>query len=163
MKKARLEFRFDIEGEKEKLVDASRSGDAPKVRRLLSLGLLDIGPGSAWRRETPLGEAASKGHNEVIRILLDAGADPNVGEKGLGKGWTPLHLAVQGGHEATAKLLLDAGANPDEEDDYGSTPLHYAACYGHEKAVTVLLERGTEPEKVTFTCDVRKIPPLGRI
>ena len=52
------------------LVDASRSGDAPKVRRLLSLGFLDIGPGSAWPNFTPLGRAAFKGQDEVIRILL---------------------------------------------------------------------------------------------
>ena len=80
MKKAKEGYRKGIDGDKNKLLVASRYGDAQTVQKLLSLGFLDIGPGSAWPNFTPLGRAAFKGHDEVIRILLDMGADPNVGK-----------------------------------------------------------------------------------
>ena len=57
----------------------------------------------------PLNDAAVAGHVEVMRLLLKAGANPNLaGEDGLG----PLHSAAIGGRAEAARVLLDAGADP---------------------------------------------------
>ena len=52
--------------------------------------------------------AAADGSVQLLRLLLDAGADVNT-RRGL-----PLVLAVDGGHLEAARLLLERGAAPDE-------------------------------------------------
>src|SRR5829696_5473630 len=48
-------------------------------------------------------------HPDTVRLLLDAGADPNV--RDTGDNATPLHFAAGGGHVDSVRLLLDAGAD----------------------------------------------------
>jgi uncharacterized protein len=57
------------------------------------------------------------------KILLDAGADPNVrGEYG----YTPLHNAIGQKHLEFAKLLLSRGASKELKNDDGLTPVDLA-------------------------------------
>ena len=54
---------------------------------------------------TALHDAASKGHQEVVAVLLEhPGVDPNVVT--LDTDWSSLHLAVSGGHYKVVALLL---------------------------------------------------------
>jgi ankyrin repeat protein len=70
---------------------------------------------------TPLALAAARGEDEVARLLLEAGADPNrPGERGV----TPLGIAARQGSTGVADLLLSAGAEPSPRGRL--TPLHYA-------------------------------------
>ena len=69
--------------------------------------------------DTPLHVAAVSGDVRVGKILLDAGADPNVhGEYGN----TPLHEAVGQKQHEFVKLLLARGASKELRNEDGQTP-----------------------------------------
>jgi hypothetical protein len=75
---------------------------------------------------TPLHAAAFHGHFECVKVLLDAGADPNVPSSGE-KFTFPLHLAVTRIEKEIAELLLVEGrADANLKDYLGQTPLDIA-------------------------------------
>ncbi|RYP00350.1 hypothetical protein DL764_006550 [Monosporascus ibericus] len=91
---------------------------------------------------TPLSWAAWKGHETVVKLLLDTGK-VDVDSKDNEYGQTPLSWAARNGHEAVVKLLLDTGkVDVDSKDNYGQTPLSWAAENGHEAVVKLLLDTG---------------------
>ncbi len=61
---------------------------------------------------------------EMVRVLLDAGADANARD---GAGVTPLHHAAHQGRVDCLKLLLAAGADPEMADNAGRRPADEAA------------------------------------
>lgn len=75
---------------------------------------------SGW---TPLIYAATGGHDDVARYLLDAGADVNAASP---NGTTALMMAVRGGHAAVVELLLARGADVAHRNDAGATALAWA-------------------------------------
>ena len=86
--------------------------------------------------QTPLWRAAEKGHEAVVKLLLEKGADVESKDK---YGRTPLWRAAAHGHEAVVKLLLEKGADVESKDGSdGRTPLSWATANGH-KAVMKLL------------------------
>jgi ankyrin repeat protein len=82
-------------------------------------------------RHRALSLAAQHGHAEIIRLLLDAGEDPNrYNPASNHPHTTPLHQAVLGGHEAVVRLLVERGARLDIRDTiWQGTPLGWA-LYG---------------------------------
>jgi ankyrin repeat protein len=68
---------------------------------------------------TPLHSAAAGSHAEIVKLLLEAGADPNAAQDG---GFTPLHSAAQNDDRESVEALLEAGADPSRANDEGKTP-----------------------------------------
>ncbi|XP_026232318.1 ankyrin repeat domain-containing protein 50 isoform X2 [Anabas testudineus] len=90
---------------------------------------------------TALRSAAWGGHNEAVRLLLDAGADVDGSDS---DGRTALRAAAWGGHEEVVLTLLDYGAQVDKADSKGRTPLIAAAYMGHHEVVEILLDHNAE-------------------
>ena len=79
-------------------------------------------------RHRALALAAQHGHVEIVRLLLDAGENPNrYNPEGNHGHSTPLHQAVFYGHEDVVRLLVERGARLDIKDTiYEGTPLGWA-------------------------------------
>ena len=88
---------------------------------------------------TPLHHAAWYGRKDVVQLLLDRGAVPNMANQ---YGGTPLHSAALGGHKDVVQLLLDRGAKPNMRILDGATPLSLALQNSHMDTANILTENG---------------------
>ena len=164
----KLMFSKDIEPD---LWHAVLKCNAEKVRKILSSRMVNV---NCTIDDRTLFEAARSGFKDGFKLLLERGANVNVGPDGFtplhasaasgGKdvahllleagadvnkqdrnGYSPLHYAVNGGFTDVSKRLLDRGAEPNIRDETGLTPLYLAAKIGHIDVVRPLLERGADP------------------
>ena len=91
-------------------------------------------------RHIALALAAQLGHADVVRLLLDAGEDPNRhNPDGFHSHSTPLHQAVWANHMDVVRLLVERGARLDIKDTiYLGTPLDWAN-YGEKTEMAAYL------------------------
>ncbi|KAE8550321.1 hypothetical protein EYB25_006547 [Talaromyces marneffei] len=124
---------------------AARNGHTAVVELLLGLDGVVLNVQSKYfYRQTPLSVAASKGHIDVVDLLITSGRT-NLNLKD-DKGRTPLFLASRNGHESVVKLLLTLnGIDRDATDISARTPLSAAAARGHFTVVQSLLGSGANP------------------
>jgi len=73
----------------------------------------------------PLLDGCTGNNSEVVKILIDAGADVNI-QADLND-WAPLHFAVTSGGKAV-QTLLEVGADPTIPAESGDTAMHLAAA-----------------------------------
>jgi len=151
------------------IFEAAKLGDVSAVRRLLDengslVNLPDTGFGA-----TPLHWAALRGHVEVVRVLLEKGADASIRNT---DGETPLQVAERAKRTEVVQLLRGRGtqssasftdavrdgdlpkvqqllsANPallnQKDGAFGATPLHWAALRGHAEVVRFLVAQGAD-------------------
>jgi ankyrin repeat protein len=86
--------------------------------------------------------AASNGKKDVLKALIDKGADVNVGDN---YGWTALMRACQKGHLTTVQALLGApGIDIDAKKPDGVTALIVAAAIGKKDVVKTLIDKGAD-------------------
>lgn len=144
----------------DELKKAIIDGDAKKVTQLLDEGCPVSVPMPYSQDEWegippttyPILLAVSQGHIEIVRLLLDRGAEAKT--MGFEIDITPLHEAND---IEIAKLLISRGADVNARDDTGCQPIHYAAIPGYieddeEKAIAdslvlikFLIEKGADP------------------
>ncbi len=122
---------------------AVEAGDAAMVQLLVAEGI-DV-EAVRLHRHRAIHIAAAAGYTDIVRVLLEAGADPSpVSEGGWGNQATPLDLAAEFGKLDAMQVLLDAGADPNLTTADGHHPVRSAACGGHETALRLLLDSGAE-------------------
>jgi ankyrin repeat protein len=98
-------------------------------------------------RHIALALAAQHGHAPVVRLLLDAGENPNrYNPDGYHSHSTPLHQAVGSNHMDVVRLLVERGARLDIQDTvYRGTPLDWAVYGGRTAIAEYLRERDAAP------------------
>ncbi|MGH3277412.1 MAG: ankyrin repeat domain-containing protein [Streptosporangiaceae bacterium] len=88
---------------------------------------------------------------EIVRLLADAGADPNAvtsGRDSPGPGdETPLHYAASSDDADVAEALIDTGADIEVADGSIGTPLDNAVGYGCWRVARLLVARGARVDK----------------
>jgi ankyrin repeat protein len=91
-------------------------------------------------RHIALALAAQHGHADVVRLLLDAGEDPNrLNPDGCHPHSTPLHQAALSNHKEVVQLLVERGARLDIRDTiYHGTPLGWALHGGRTEIAEYL-------------------------
>jgi ankyrin repeat protein len=102
------------------------------ARDLLARGADPNGP--AAEEWTNLSIACARGDAQLVRVLLEAGADPNDNDS--------LYHSVEPGDSACLRLLLDHGAVVN-----GTSALHHALDYDRVEPVRLLLEHGGDPNE----------------
>jgi ankyrin repeat protein len=134
---------FGYSGAAEALV--GRGARIDSIASAAGLGRLDdaarlLGAAEAEGRHRALALAAQHGHADIVRLLLDAGEDPNrYNPDGNHSHSTPLHQAVWAGHAAVVELLVERGARLDIKDTtYRGTPLGWA-LYGGQTGIAEFL------------------------
>jgi uncharacterized protein len=151
------------------LMNAAHTGSASSVRALLDHEA-KVNVKETDRDQTALMWAAAQKHPDVVKILLDHGADLHArtrvrplmvmldtGERGVktavndgtmieAGGSTTLLFAAQVGDAESAKILLAAGADPNEAAADGNAALVIAAFTNHGNVVSVLLDAGAKPD-----------------
>ena len=90
--------------------------------------------------ETPILVASRLGHERIVRILLDAGANADTRKAPLFA--TALYWAVVQGHTAIALLLIERGANVSIMTAERDSPLLAATRHNHTDIALALLQAG---------------------
>lgn len=168
----------------DELVHAAHSGDLNQVKKLIEAGanpnsvdangmgtllnfhphvtkyLLEQGANPDLQRNeniSPVLAGVSGFNTECVKLMLDAGANPNQASHHNGE--TALHHAASGSDTQLVQALLTAGANPNHRTTpgmttyalwrdarvRGETPLHRAAAFGSPEVIQLLLDAGGDP------------------
>lgn len=88
-----------------------------------------------------LNNACLRGNTDLVGLLLQHGADPNLVPGG---GWSPLAAAAGTGSREVCDILLVAGARIDLANNDGWTALGSAAANGHDTVVAYLISQGAD-------------------
>lgn len=115
-------------------------------KKFTSSGLAEIlNSDYAYRRGkySPLAIASLHGHIEIVRFLLDHGADAHrlCGRRG----YSVLGMAARNGHSQIVETLLEEGCDPNTPTYVnGKTCLYVATVNNHVQVVRILLEGGAD-------------------
>jgi len=108
----------------EELIRAAKAGQNQVISRILDSdsSLVDTHDQHGW---TLLCHAALHGHTELVRLLIERGADVRLNK--------PIHYAGQRGHKEICRLLVDAGAVDHLVDSNNKEPVAaYRAMYRYD-------------------------------
>lgn len=133
------------------LATACHTGDIDQVRHLLrqNPALANIASdheGYYAGAGSPLSNAAAAGRLDIVQMLLDNGADPNLAEEQYAPKGRALYSAVYHGHYDIAKLLLERGAFPNPPVESSGDALWVSRKWRPDKRMEeLLLSHGAKP------------------
>jgi hypothetical protein len=116
----------------------AKNGFTTSVKRLLSIRNINVNVKDDASGATPLHYAAENGHIEIVRLLLQNGAEVNARSI---NGYTPLHDAAENGHVDILHLLVENGVDLEAQSNNGERALHWAAVNGHLPFIQELISR----------------------
>src|SRR3990167_3183372 len=97
--------------------DAIRKNDIEKIKYLLEEGILNPNTRIHTDGDTPLIEAARKNNTQIMKVLLDSGARPNLQNR---SGDTALIWAARNKNYDALEMLMQAGADPSITNQRGT-------------------------------------------
>jgi len=128
-----------LAGPAEDFSTAFNNQNAPAMEQALAKGApVDRFEGGL----TPLIMAAASGRTDIVKLLLDHGANPNLRADASMGGMTAIQAAAGTGAVDVISLLLDRGVSVESTDLMGGTPLDYASSQGKTKSIALLYARG---------------------
>jgi len=125
----------------ESIVEAAKKGDLQTVKTILSKepSKLDATDKNNY---TSLHWACMRAHWDVVKYLIERGADLNVVG---GDGGTQINWAVHHDNVPIIKLMVEKGAKLNIRNQWGMTELHTAIWRGNINVVECLLDNGSDP------------------
>lgn len=150
------------------LMAAARAGSAAAVQLFIERGA-DVNAVEALQEQTALMWAAAEGHLDVVDVLLDNGANPNLKSRTSelstrstradypSGGFTALMWAVRNGNEPVARRLIEGGADPNLTNADGSTAMMLAIVNDRFDLAATLLELGASADdgSLYYTMEMR--------
>jgi ankyrin repeat protein len=137
------------------LAAAIHAGDVDEVRRLVAAHPeLATGPlGGSYGDRTALHVVTDwpgyfPNGPEIVRVLVEAGADINARPPGGPGSETPLHWAASNDDADVARALIDGGADIEAAEGSIGTPLDNAIGYSCWNVAALLVERGARVERL---------------
>ena len=137
-------------------IAAIHAGDVAKLQRLLADNpcLATSRLGGTAKGRTPLHVVADwpgyfPNGPQVVRMLIEAGADPNARDPDQPRSETPLHWAASNDDVDVASAgLIDGGADVETPDGSIGTPLDNAIGYACWHVARLLVQRGAKVDKL---------------
>jgi ankyrin repeat protein len=148
------------------LPTACHTGDINRVRELLRqdpslANRVGEHEGYYLGAGAPLSNAAAVGRTDIVQLLLDHGADPNLPEEQYAPKGKALYSAVYHGHYEIAKLLLERGAFPNPPVESSGDALWVSREWRPDKRMEeLLLAYGATPTQEETAENWLRISPL---
>ena len=124
----------------QEIIEAAMTGNLAKVKELVAADPEIVNLKDENGR-TPLHWACRGVHPEVLKYLVEKGADVNALDK---NGIAPLHSLATRGHLEGIRFLLDNKADANIKTPNKDTPLNYAVNGGFKETIDLLLDRGAD-------------------
>ncbi|KAF8791198.1 Ankyrin-1 like protein [Argiope bruennichi] len=115
---------------------AAQKGSVAVIKGLMKFDPKLVTTARSKNNSTALHQAASGGNADVVKVLLESGANPT---DETDEGYTALHLAAKYGHVEVLHALKSAMSWRYASKKTGLTALHIAASYGQEDFVREML------------------------
>lgn len=121
-------------------LNACKNNQKAIVQTFLKKGGINLDKRDALGN-TPLFYASQKGARDIVKLLVENGADVNLANNHSS---TPLHIVSQSGNKEIVAVLLENGADINGTDKEGKTPLIYSLADGRTEFTKFLLSKGAD-------------------
>jgi uncharacterized protein len=140
------------EEEAEDLIEACAKGDFKSAKMYLLKGAKVNAKANSGKTpgRTAIMWAAFRGKKEIVRLLIEHGAEINARDDWKGnmtkpdgtEGWTPLIFAADSDHEEVVRILIEKGADVNVKTKSGITALSLAQLWRNEEMIQMLKQAG---------------------
>jgi ankyrin repeat protein len=124
--------------------EAIRNGNIKMIKLLIDKGAsVNFKSEVPYQGSTPLHAAAHIGRKDILEILLDSGADPNLWDSQ--RDYLPIEYAFNANNKEAAQLLAERGTNPNLMHKHEASILGYAIFHEFPTVALIMIEKDGDP------------------